>query len=432
MQLEVRSDRSDTTQCISNNCRLCLDFAKGHLSKLYMQGDNVILPLKTKNPPESLPFSTFGLIFLNVLIFAITSNGLVIHDKVVDQFALTRANFGPMTFLSSMFLHGDIFHLLGNMWFLWLMGAAVEGRLRTFKFLILYFLSGLTGDGLHMLMTLGQSDIPSLGASGAIMGLLGAALWMFPHSKVKVGYYFALWWHGIWEWRMWGVALYYLGFDLLGAVIFPGSDGVAHFAHLGGALGGFLVALALRAKRDDPTVSDAKSELADVNDLRALSKYELSQLALAQPDNPDLALAWLCRTMDHGGIPPHDAVSHFLKHAKVLARTGDIEQVGQAFFTLSQTSGQVPAAMLLDVGTRLEREGRPQMALPLLERALQSPDTNDAVAESAVFKLGMLQEAWFQNHTRALELFREHQSRWPMSPMEQQVKSRIAILSTKV
>lgn len=392
----------------------------------------MIFPYRTKNPPESLPVATFGLILMNLIIYALTSNGLEIRESVVGQFALTRANVSPLTLFSSMFLHGNLLHILGNMWFLWLLGAAVEGRLRTLKFLVVYFVSGLAGDGLHLLMTMSQHDVPSLGASGAIMGLLGAAIWMFPHSKVCVAYYFSLWWHGVWEWRMWGVALYYLGFDVVDLVLSQGQDGVAHFAHLGGALGGFLAVLALRAKRDDLVVSDAKSELADSSDLRSLTKYELAQLARVQPNNPDVALAWVGRSMQYGGVADPAAVDHFCKHAQHLAREGDIDQVGAAMFSLTETPGRIPAHLIFDCAVRLEKEGRPQFALPLMERVLKAPDCSDSVAEGAVFRLGMIQEAWFQNHHKALEWFQEHQRRWPFSAMEAQVRDRIAVLSAKV
>lgn len=391
----------------------------------------MLLPIKTKNPPESPPYATLGLIALNIIVYICTSNGLEIRESVVTGFALTHANVSPLTLLSSMFLHGDILHILGNMWFLWLLGAAVEGRLKTLKFLLLYLIAGLTGSGLHLLVTMSQNDLPSLGASGAIMGLMGAALWMFPFSKMKIFYFFGLWWYGIWEWRMWGVALYYLGFDILEAALFGGLDGVAHFAHLGGALGGFLVALALKAKRDDPTVSDAKSELAESSDLRALTKFELSKLALGQPDNQDVAMAWMSRSLEYGNRPAPDCTTHFLKHARGLSRTGDVDQVGAAFFNLSETPGAVPAQVLFDAGVRLEREGRPQLALPILERVLRAPDCTDSLAESATFKLGMIQEAWYQNHARALELFEEFDRRWPLSPMEGQVKERIRVLRGK-
>lgn len=392
----------------------------------------MIFPYRTKNPPESLPAATIGLIAVNLIIYGLTSNGLVVRESVVEQFALTRANVSPLTLFSSMFLHGDIFHILGNMWFLWLLGAAVEGRLKTLKFLAVYFASGLAGDGLHLLMTMSQRDLPSLGASGAIMGLLGAAIWMFPHSKVCVAYYFSLWWYGVWEWRMWGIALYYLGFDVLDLLLSRGQDGIAHFAHLGGALGGFVAVLLLRAKRDDVVISDAKSELADSSDLRSLTKYELAQLARAQPDNPDVALAWVGRCLTYGGAAEPEAIDHFCNHARHLAREGDIDQVGAAMFALSEIPGRIPAHLLLDAAIRLEREGRPQFALPLLERVLKAPDCNDSLAEGAVFRLGMINEAWYQNHHKALEWFQEHQRRWPFSAMEGQVKDRIAVLSAKV
>lgn len=392
----------------------------------------MFLPIKTKNPPESTPYATFALIGINILVFICTSNGLTVREEVVKQFALTHANAGPLTLLSSMFLHGDILHIAGNMWFLWLLGAAVEGRLKTLKYLLVYFASGLTGDGLHLLATVSHADVPSLGASGAIMGLMGAALWMFPHSKMKIFYWFGIWWYGVWEWRMWGVALYYLVWDNVLPALIGFQDGVAHFAHLGGALGGFVVALALCAKRDDATVSDAKSELSESSDLRALTRLELSKLAGSQPDNQEVALAWMSRSLEYGNMPQQDCVDHFLRHSRAVSRSGDVDQAGSVILQLSDVPGRIPAQVLFDMAVRLEKEGRPQMAVPLFERCLKAPDCNDSLAESATFRLGMVQEAWFQNHAKALELFQEFVVRWPMSPMEGQVKERIRVLQAAV
>ncbi len=392
----------------------------------------MILPYKTKNPPESLPAATIGLIALNILIYVFTSNGLEIREEVVKQFALTHTNLGPVTLLSSMFLHGSIFHILGNMWFLWLLGAAVEGRLKTFKFVLLYLVSGLVGDALHLAMTMNHPNIPSLGASGAIMGLMGAALWMFPHSRMKVFYWFGIFWHGTWEWRMWGVALYYLGFDIVDALLFSGLDGVAHFAHLGGALGGFLTALAFRANRDDVEVSDAKSELSDSSDLTSLTKFELEKLAKGQPESKEIALAWMVRGSDYGGYPSQECINHFLKHASALVKDGELDAFLHVLVNLSSKDGVVPAKILFDAGVRAEKEARAQIAISLLERSLKQPDCSDSIAESACFKLGQINESWFQNYSRALEWYEYTLKRWPMSSLEVQMKDRIRYLNGKL
>ena len=150
----------------------------------------MILPVKAKNLPESFPYVTVALITLNVIIYCFTAEyGLFIRESVVDQWALKGSDFFSVNLLTSMFLHADPFHLLGNMWFLYLFGFAVEGRMKAIKFTVLYLVSGFCGDLLHQLFFgITQPDIPGLGASGAIMGVMGAAIFIFPHSRIKVVY----------------------------------------------------------------------------------------------------------------------------------------------------------------------------------------------------------------------------------------------------
>ncbi len=149
----------------------------------------MLIPIRSKNPPESFPFVTILLMAANVIVYACTSNGLEIKKKSLESLAITGHTFDFPHLISSMFLHAGIFHLAGNMLFLYLFGFAVEGRMRSFKFFLLYMLSGVAGSGLHYLFE-GRlhPEIPSLGASGAIMGVLGAALVIFPFSKVTFLY----------------------------------------------------------------------------------------------------------------------------------------------------------------------------------------------------------------------------------------------------
>ncbi len=390
----------------------------------------MILPLRTKNAPESVPYVTWTLIGANVLIFFLTSHWLVVRDDVAERFALTREGLSPLTLLSSMFLHGDILHLAGNMWFLYLLGRMVEGRLRPLKFALLYLAAGLAGDALHLGLTMNHPDIPSLGASGAIMGVLGAAIWMFPFTRLTVGYWFGIWFYGTWEWRIWGVALYYLGFDLLGAVAGAGSTGggVAYLAHLGGAAGGFVAALALRAKRDDATEGEAKSMLHEAEgDFRGLPVGDLAHLARRSPDNVDLALAWAAGEARRGAIPP-ECRNHVVRLLPRAVSTADVESLGSVVANLCMAGAGPPAGTVLRVATRLEAEGQPQLANLLLDRVRTSADASESDVETAVFRQALLRESWFQDYAGAWHLYSEHARRWPMSPMEGQVRERLAAL----
>jgi membrane associated rhomboid family serine protease len=214
----------------------------------------MFLPIRAKNPPESLPIATCILIFANVGFYALTSDGIVIHRDALVKFAVSGINFDLQHILTAMFLHGSIFHILGNMWFLYLFGFAVEGRMRSLKFLVIYFVAGFAGTFLDHFMSARNSEIPSLGASGAIMGVVAAGLWLFPHAKISTlwSFFFRF---GVSDWPLWGVALYFLGFDVLFAIIGAG-DGVAHLAHIGGALGGLLACMAFLPRRDTAEASE--------------------------------------------------------------------------------------------------------------------------------------------------------------------------------
>src|SRR4051812_24437236 len=127
----------------------------------------MLIPIKSKNPPESLPIATIGLILTNVLVYAFTSDGMTLHKAALEQYAVSGSHFTFARSFTNLFLHGNLMHLLGNIWFLYLFGFAVEGRLRAPKFLLVYFAAGFGGDLLHQLM-LGRlhPELWSLGASG--------------------------------------------------------------------------------------------------------------------------------------------------------------------------------------------------------------------------------------------------------------------------
>jgi membrane associated rhomboid family serine protease len=149
------------------------------------------------------------------------------------------------TLLTSMFLHGGWAHLLGNMLYLWIFGNKVEDRMGHAPFLMFYLLSGLAAAGAQILPE-PASEIPMVGASGAISGVLGAYMVLYPHARILVfipfsfmliHYIRAFWLLAIW-----------LGLQIVSATLHPAADGgVAWWAHIGGFAFGWLVAWPLRA-----------------------------------------------------------------------------------------------------------------------------------------------------------------------------------------
>jgi len=152
------------------------------------------------------------------------------------------------TLFTCMFLHGGFFHLAGNMLYLWIFGDNVEDRFGRPLYLLLYVLSGLFGSVLHILVAPG-SHIPTIGASGAISGVMGAYFILFPRARVLtlVPIFFFI--------RMFYLpAFVLLGFWILMQVLYgcssvAGGSGVAYFAHIGGFVVGVLLALLVRRTR---------------------------------------------------------------------------------------------------------------------------------------------------------------------------------------
>ncbi len=435
----------------------------------------MILPIRSKNPPESFPIVTILLIVINIAVYALTSDSfLSIKDSVVKDFGLTYAGHKPITFLTSMFLHANLLHLLGNMWFLYLFGFAVEGRLRSLKFLVVYLLSGLCGDLLHLGIVGHLSpNTPSIGASGAIMGVMGAAIYMFPHAKIMVLYYWSWWWHGIVDWNLWVIGLIYVAMDVFGALLSTVvGGGVAHLAHLGGVAGGFLACFILRERRDDEFTSEAKATLDETKDLSLLSPTELHALYDINPTDHNVIMHWMgaiVRGRSYSSLPAGTAYSAPVNYNQPLdprAMNADMgfmnptspqkpavlgvgssrtdlaeraflgalpklarEQPPMAMFSILQQMpsgpGSVPSYAFYEVGSRLESEGHSIQALQMYEYVLRHPQPAQQELEAAMFRSGVLCEGQIANFDRSAHCYREILRAFPMSTFADNARVRL-------
>ncbi|MCB0275619.1 MAG: rhomboid family intramembrane serine protease [Calditrichaeota bacterium] len=232
----------------------------------------MFLPLKDLNPRRRVPVATYTFLALNVGIFIYTSTlpAAVVQqlymDLAVVPSMISRAPFSLESILDmvrSMFLHGGWMHLIGNMLYLFLFADNVEDRFGLASFVGLYFLCGFAAVASQVIIN-PQSTVPMVGASGAIAGVLGSYLVLYPRVKVKgvipLGFFF------FWaEWPAWVVLLLWFGLQLLSGVASLGpeagaSGGVAFFAHIGGFLAGIVLTYALLLVVPQPA-SEARREL---------------------------------------------------------------------------------------------------------------------------------------------------------------------------
>jgi membrane associated rhomboid family serine protease len=217
-----------------------------------------VIPIRDTIPSRSAPVVTWALIAVNAAVFLCELQfapeqleqffyllGIVparySHPEWARSIGFPIDDYWP--FVTSMFLHGGWLHLIANMWTLWLFGKAVEDRMGRMRFLLFYLLTGLAA-GLAHWFTNADSTIPTVGASGAIAGVLGAYFILYPHARIIVmlpilffPFFFEL------------PALIYIGFWFLSQV-YSGTlsglgpndvGGVAWWAHVGGFLAGVVV-----------------------------------------------------------------------------------------------------------------------------------------------------------------------------------------------
>jgi len=143
-----------------------------------------MIPLRDVIPSRTTPYITVTIIVLNALAWlyevSLPRNVLPIFLQV---YGVVPADFSPPTLISSMFLHGSWSHVIGNMWYLWIFGDNVEDRFGHARFVIFYLLSGIAA-ALGQMAVDPHSTLPTIGASGAIAGVMGAYFVLYPRSRV--------------------------------------------------------------------------------------------------------------------------------------------------------------------------------------------------------------------------------------------------------
>ena len=181
--------------------------------------------------------------------------GGAIPYEFANWIDIAPANFLPLpgSIFTSMFLHGGWMHLIGNMWFLWIFGDNVEERLGVIRYVIFYLLVGVAG-ALAQVFSLPSSTAPMIGASGAIAGVLGGYVMLFPRAKVVTFVGIPLLWH-VRDVPAW----IFLGIWFLGQFLIPSHSGVAWMAHVGGFLAGLgAVRLLAKTRPQSPTPADVE------------------------------------------------------------------------------------------------------------------------------------------------------------------------------
>jgi membrane associated rhomboid family serine protease len=202
-----------------------------------------LFPIRDHNPTTRFPAATLLLVAANVVAFLFElsldpqgQHRLILSAGAIPYEIVNHVDLAPRDLLpvpgsiwTSMFLHGGWMHLLGNMWFLWLFGDNVEEALGSVRYLLFYFLVGTVG-ALTQSYSLPDSRAPMIGASGAVAGVLGGYLMLYPRARIVSSVFF-LWFVDLPAWV-------FLGLWFFGQFLLPTGSGVAWMAHVGGFLAG--------------------------------------------------------------------------------------------------------------------------------------------------------------------------------------------------
>lgn len=228
-----------------------------HLSRVGTRA--AMIPLKDDAPRITTPFITYFLIIVNTIVFLFeVVLGPAQRTIFVYQFGLVPANITGLIsgtaqiapegalipVLTSMFLHGSWLHLIANMWALWIFGDNIEDHLGHFLYLVVYLVTGIAASVVHTFFNL-NSTIPSVGASGAIAGVMGAYFVLFPRARVLtiVPFFFIFFlWLPAWiVLGYWFIAQFLSGAATAITATSATTGGIAFWAHVGGFAAGVLL-----------------------------------------------------------------------------------------------------------------------------------------------------------------------------------------------
>ncbi len=223
-----------------------------------------MFPLKDTIPSTSFPIVTLGIIVFNFVVFFYELTLGPQLNVFINQYGIIPSNFmstvnknmfyifpSSIPLFTSIFIHGGWMHIIGNMWYLWIFGDNIEDRTGHFRFFLFYVLCGLAA-GVSYIIINPASNLPTIGASGAISGVMGAYLVLFPRARILTLIFLIIFIQVIEI-----PVIFFLGFWILIQVISGGiksglaneSGGVAWWAHIGGFFIGLLMVFFFRKRK---------------------------------------------------------------------------------------------------------------------------------------------------------------------------------------
>ena len=217
-----------------------------------------MIPLRDDQPRTTRPYVTYSIMVLNLAVFAyeiwISMQGRQAWDAFLVRYAEIPHHFqlafqgsqytisgAFLTIFTSMFIHAGWLHVFGNMWFLWIFGDNVEDHFGHATYALFYLFCGFVGS-MAQLFANPTSDVPTIGASGAIAGIMGAYLLRYPQARIQVFWFYQVFWM-----PAIGMLFYWFALQVMGQILTQTASsrihlgGVAYWAHLGGFVTGLVM-----------------------------------------------------------------------------------------------------------------------------------------------------------------------------------------------
>ncbi len=411
-----------------------------------------LFPIRTDRSLRAIPYATYSLLFLNIFVYL-----FALHLTDAQFYAyklywgLTLAHPTLFSLFTHAFIHADWMHLLGNMLVLWIVGTVLESGIGSVQFLLLYLASLLAAILLNgivdRLFIPEELNVALIGASGAIAGITGFAAFRYYHIRVQnfiiIPTFGVIGWLPvvpipipIWT-PFWIYPVYFGGKELLLGIgnLFPGgSEGIAHWAHLGGMGLGLLAAVLLRSFQEgqreralEQTTKAANGDAAQ----QARSLDDLHRLLRQHPDDPEVLEALAGLALANGELESSRIL--YLKAIPIFFKNGQMDRAAISYLNLYHHFPDVvfsPREQLALAST-LESLGRhveAADAFALIHR--HHPESDEA--QTGLLRAAQIHDRRLQSAPDALETLHILLDNYPATPWENIAKERMGEIQRRM
>jgi membrane associated rhomboid family serine protease len=422
----------------------------------------MLIPLRSNHSPAGLPFGSIALMVTQTVAFAVVAKNWTLPPEALRYFTQTVRHIEPDRIACGLLIPNNVLQLLLSLWFLYLVGFAVEGWMRTPKFLALYFVAGLAGCLAKLGLATTVPDAAHLiGPSSAMLGVIGAAIYLLPYTRFDVwdrlglsgsnygpdpyadpnaGRLYRFWRRRAVRdpirrsaeasWPLWGVGLYFIVLDFM--LTWMVASPASYLAVAVGFPVGLLLPWMLHQDKEDIDLSDAMAVFSETRDLGLLSPIELYAMHRADPGNTTILLNWMHKNLlSRWGVAP-ECMEAFRRNLPSIMANEPPEAVASVFLALNRHEALIESRYHVYLGSLLEKKKHNQMAIDIYESVRKNVHSAPEDVELALFRLGKVYETALFNPFGAAPYYREMLDRFPLGPLAPEAKARLAVVRARL